>query len=365
MTPPPDSGDRDFVDAVISALPSGVLTLDLEGRITHTNRAAAVVFQRPRDDLMGRKLSDVRGELEAMLWPTERGEILLLPAARSGLLRLREPRVLGFSSRKLEDDAGTRIGTVVSFSDITDRKAEEKAEAHRQRLADIGAVVSSIAHEIRNPVFAIASLAQVLGAEEAVAADADLRQMAVKILEEARRISRLVEDLLAFGRERKLQRQRIDVVELVDTLVEDIRSSYSHMADEAVDVPVQLSLGPNLGEDRTWSLDPEAARQILSNLLRNAWHAVLARGRQRHAGQGIEVKLDRTARSLELRIVDRGVGIPADKLPRVFDAFFTTRRKGTGLGLAITDRLVRQHGGTISLESKAGEGTTVTLRFPP
>jgi PAS domain S-box-containing protein len=364
----PDPGARDRlskIDAVISALPSGVITLDPDGRIAHANPAAARIFDRPSDELIGRRLRDLRGELEAMAWPAERGEILLVPGGRTGELQFNEHTVLGFSSRTVEDEDGQRIGAVVSFTDITSRKAKDRAEAHRRRLADVGRVVSAIAHEIRNPVFAIASLAQVLAAEEAVAADPDLTQMAAKILDESRRIGRLVEDLLGFSAERELRRKRVDVVELLETVIGDMRGVLAHVGGEMVEVPIRLEVGPKIDEHRNWSLDPEAVRQVISNLLRNGWQAVLAVARDGDLGEGITVNVERVDRWLEIEVADKGVGIPEEKLARVFDAFFTTRRGGTGLGLAIVDRLIRQHGGTIAIESRPRHGTSVLVRFPP
>ena len=157
-----------------------------------------------------------------MMWPADKGEILLLPEGRSGELQFDGPRVIGFSSRPLHDGGEQQVGMVVSFADITERKAQQKAEAHRQRLADLGEVVSTIAHEIRNPVFAITSLAQVLSTEEVLEHDPELKDMALKILEEGRRVARLVDDLLAFGRERPLERKPIDVVSLVETIIQDL-----------------------------------------------------------------------------------------------------------------------------------------------
>jgi two-component system sensor histidine kinase HydH len=365
MPDPTKTGRMSQVEAVISALPSGVITLDPDARITHANRAASRIFGRPPADLTGRRLRDLRGELEAMAWPTERGEILLVPGGRTGELQFNEHTVLGFSSRTVEDDHGNRIGAVVSFTDITSRKARERAEAHRRRLADIGRVVSAIAHEIRNPVFAIASLAQVLAAEDAVAADPDLSQMAAKILDETRRIGRLIEDLLGFSSERELRRKRVDVIELLDTVIGDMRGVLTQVGGDAIEVPIRLEVGAQIEEHRNWSLDPESVRQVISNLLRNSWQAILAVARDGPVGEGITVKVERVDRWLEIEIADKGVGIPEEKLSRVFDAFFTTRRGGTGLGLAIVDRLMRQHGGTVSVESQPRVGTTVLVRFPP
>ncbi len=363
-SPPPESLHADLVDAVISALASGIITANPDGVITHLNRAACDILGRDHDKLVGKSLPALRGELEAFMWPSDKGEILLMGSGRPGELQFGDNRILGFSSRKVRDSEGASSGVVVSFSDITEDKAQAQAQGHRQRLADIGKVVSTIAHEIRNPVFAIASLAQVLVTEPSVAGDKELVEIVDKILEEARRISRLVDDLLIFGRERALEKQRVDVVDLAATLIADLERGLLAMEASGFPVPVRLHVTAATRDDSTWDVDPDALRRVLSNLIRNAWHAVVARSAERDPHDGIDVRISRGADWLEIAVEDRGVGIGEETLEQVFEAFFTTRHNGTGLGLAISQRLIRQHRGTISLESRLGAGTTVTVRLP-
>ena len=361
------SSDVQLLDAVISALPSGIITTDADDRITHINNAAATILGRHPEDLRGALLPELRGELEAMLWPADKGEVLLIGLGRPGELQFRESRVLGFSSRRLRDSSGNRSGTVISFSDITEVKARGLAEEHRRRLADIGKVVSTIAHEIRNPVFAIASLAQVLCEEDGIRADRELSMLVGKILEESRRIGRLVDDLLAFGRESPVVRSRTNVVELVATLAADMERALlqGEGTRTASSVALRVHVSPNANLDPVWDLDAEAIRRVLSNLVRNAWQATLARSPRRPEHDGIDLRIDRGSDWLHITVEDRGVGIPEDKLPQIFDAFFTLRHHGTGLGLAVAKRLVQQHRGSIRVESILGKGTRVTVRLPP
>jgi PAS domain S-box-containing protein len=354
----------DMLDAVISSLATGIITADTAGQITHVNRAACEILGRAHEGLVGRALPSLRGELEAFMWPSDKGEILLMASGRPGELQFGDSRILGFSSRVVSDTAGNPSGVVVSFSDITVAKSKARAEAHSQRLADIGKVVATIAHEIRNPVFAIASLAQVLATEPAIAGDTELGEIVDKILEEARRISRLVDDLLIFGRDRPLEKQRVVTVDLVATLIADLERGLLAMEATGLPVPVRQHVTADTRDDSVWDVDPEALRRVLSNLIRNSWHAVAARSSERSPHDGIDVRMSRGADWLEIAVQDRGVGIPADKLEQVFETFYSMRHNGTGLGLAIAQRLISQHRGTITLESRLGEGTTVTVRLP-
>jgi signal transduction histidine kinase len=192
----------------------------------------------------------------------------------------------------------------------------------------------------------------------------DAALMLGKILDETRRISRLVDDLLGFSRERELVLEQVDVVKLLQTLAEDVRNTVAHAEEPGEEVPVTLEVAPRTGGDVRWRLDQEAVRQVFSNLLRNAIHAVRAR-RDRGPEHDVVIRLDYWDEWLEIEVEDKGVGIDPDVLPHVFDAFFTSDKKGTGLGLAVVDRLVRQHRGTVSIGSKLGTGTTITVRFPP
>ncbi len=355
-----------MLQAVMSVLPSGLLLADGDGRVTHVNRAATRILGCPAERLVGARLTDLRGELEAMLWPADKGEVLLTASGRPGELELPEARVLGFSSRHVPGPQGASRGIVVSFSDITASKARQRDEAHRQRLADIGKVVSTIAHEIRNPVFAICSLAQVLQGEPAVAGDPDLSELAGRILAEGRRVSRLVDDLLAFGAERPMDMRKIDVQDLTRTLVDDIAQVRGAQAEARLQIPLAVQVRPTVARDPSWHADPDALRRVLVNLVRNALQAVeqsVARGRSKPV-RGVQVSLDRGPDWLEITVEDDGVGIPPEHMGLVFEAFYTTRHDGTGLGLSVCQRIVQQHGGTLSIESVSGRGTRVTVHLP-
>jgi signal transduction histidine kinase len=133
-------------------------------------------------------------------------------------------------------------------------------------------------------------------------------------------------------------------------------------AERDVPVPVSLRIGAGLrAAPRVW-IDPDALRQVVVNLVRNARRAVAQRGSGPVTG-GVTVSVDREA-ALVLRVDDDGIGMEAEVLPRAFDAFFSRDPKGTGLGLAVVRRLLDQLGASIELASRPGAGTRVTVRIP-
>lgn len=355
-------GERTLVDAVISDLPGGVLVINAEGKVVHANRTARRILTDSDDPepppLAGRVLQEIWKPLEAMRRSAHKAEIVL-PSTMPG----RTARIIGFSSRPLVE-AGAMV---VSFADITDQRAREQEDEHRRRLADVGKVVSSVAHEIRNPVFAISSLTQVLREEERILAEPELRRVVDKILMETGRIARLVEDLLAFGRERELSPRRVDVVREIEEALADLRKVLPKT--KRVRVPMRLYVAPSLRAEPHWVVDADSLRQVVVNLVRNAWRAVVLRDGLDRNGR-VEIRMSHHGDEhgvpwLEVAVLDNGIGIPAELRKKIFEAFYTRDPKGTGLGLAVVRRLMKQMEGTIRLHSEVGRGTTFVVRVPP
>jgi PAS domain S-box-containing protein len=346
---------REVADLALGAVPSGILVCNVEGEVVLANPAAANIFGMHATAMTDRHLTSIRGELEAMLWPTQKGEVLLLDSVAAGS---KGARVLGFTSRSLMRDS-LPTGTVIVFSDITDQKSAARADAHRRRLADIGQLVATMAHEIRNPLAAISTLSRLLQEEDAVKQDDDVQLIVSKILDETRRIARLVDDILGFSRDRELQLEQVDVIALLETLIED---TGTRLGEETVPMSVEVHESAE-ADARHWRLDQEAGRRVFANLVRNAVQAVQAR-EDRLPEHGVKVSVERILSTLRVSVIDEGVGIAPEDLPRITEPFFTTRASGTGLGMAVTQRLVAQHDGRIEISSVEGAGTTVTILLP-
>lgn len=362
VPPPVSDGERTLVDAVISDLPGGVIVIDRDGKIVHANRTARRILTGSDEDeelqaVAGRILQEIRAPLDAMRRAADKAEIVVPPVVAGDVAR-----IIGFSSRPLVE-AGFMV---VSFADITDQRVREREDEHRRRLIDMGKVVSSVAHEIRNPVFAISSLTQVLRGEERIQGEPELLRMVNKILGETGRIARLVEDLLAFGRERDLVPRRVDVVREIEEAIADLRNVLPQV--EGIRVPLRLQVTPALQAEPHWVLDTDAFRQVVVNLVRNAWRAVVMRGGGSSDGQ-VEIRMAHHVKQgaawLEVAVIDNGIGIPAELRKKIFEAFYTRDPKGTGLGLAVVRRLMQQMAGTIRLHSEVDRGTTFVVRVPP
>jgi two-component system sensor histidine kinase HydH len=203
-----------------------------------------------------------------------------------------------------------------------------------------------------NPLLAIKGALRALRGEEL--RPEDVREAAAEIDREVARLDRIVGDVLDLARPLRLELAPVDVASLVWDAAEGIVGGWEGPH-------VRLALEPDLGSILT---DGERLRGVVANLLENAREAVRAAGRSTGI-DGIEVGARRVASCrVLLWVEDRGTGVAAADLPRVFEPFFTTRRTGTGLGLAIARKVVEALGGTIRMESREGEGTRVEIDLP-
>ena len=259
-------------------------------------------------------------------------------------------RITLSTGARWEDEDATLLAT--TFNTMTDSISRFQREAaQRERLSSLGRLSTVVAHEVRNPLMIIKSSLHSLRSEEHTRED--VRTAIADIDEEVGRLNRIVSDILDFARPIKFELAATDL----NALCADAAKAVS--CPDAP--PVKLALAHDVPEIVT---DAERLRLALVNILTNARHAVAARS----DGASYPVRLTTSltsGRIIQIDVVDRGVGIAPDDLPRIFDPFFTTRRTGTGLGLAITRNIIEGLGGHISIMSTLGHGTTVRLTFQP
>jgi signal transduction histidine kinase len=238
-------------------------------------------------------------------------------------------------------------GTLDSMTGALARFQQQAAE--RDRLAALGRLSTVIAHEIRNPLMIVRGALRSLRRQD----DPAVADAAIDIEEQVQRLDRVVTDVLDFARPVHLEVAPASLHAICRQAVE------ACVAAEP-EPPVTLTL-----EDRADRIDTDAdrLRGVLVNLIANAREAVRAAARP--SGEGhVVVGTRRASRDVMIEIVDTGTGIEASVAGQVFEPYFTTRRKGTGLGLAIARNIVEGLGGTIVLDSRPGEGTTVRITLP-
>lgn len=215
------------------------------------------------------------------------------------------------------------------------RRAQERERERERRLASLGEMSAVLAHEIRNPLASLKGNAQLLAAS--LPEGGKPRAKAERVVDEAVRLEKLTQDLLAFVRTGALARSEV----APGALVREVAESYeSTTVDDA-------------GAPATWSLDPSRMREVLVNLLDNATAA----------GPPVRVRVAKEGNRLVIEVCDSGPGVKPEDRDRIFEPFFTGKTRGTGLGLAIAKRIVELHGGAIWVDDAPGGGARFRIEI--
>jgi len=335
-----------------------------DATLTFVNEAYCRYFGRPHEELIGRRFLDlipegpreaVRGHLESLIRnprvETNEHEVV------------RADGTIGWQQWVNHAIRG-RDGRVVEFQaigrDVTDRKHADEAYrrlAHSGRLALLGELTASIAHEINQPLGAILSNADALEMllESGMSRPEEIQAILSDIRREDLRASDVIRRVRALVRRRPMEVEPLDVN---DVVADSLRLADAECRRRGVVLETDLASDlPAVRGDRV------SLQQLLLNLIVNGMDAMaeIERADRR--------LLVRTARdggeSVEVAVVDAGHGIPADLLPRLFDSFVTTRESGMGLGLSISRTIAEAHGGRIRAENNSGRGATLRLMLPP
>jgi two-component system sensor histidine kinase PilS (NtrC family) len=342
---------RALHERIVESIRSGVITTDLQGSIYTFNAAAAEITGYEAEDVRGQEVSIFFGELgehvEESMRAAEAGE----PSPRfeancltADGLRLR----LGFSIFPLFAESGETTGLVITFQDLTHVRSLEETSRRQDRLAAVGRVAASIAHEIRNPLAAMRGSIQVLRSE--MDTDSSQAELMEIILRESDRLNRIITDYLTYARPRSHATVSVDVRELLRETFTLLRHSPElldgHRLEE--DYPDEAMMA---------TADASQLKQVFWNIARNALQAM-------PEGGTLSAELRRSVGNrLRITFTDTGLGMSPEQVEHLFEPF-SSRTGGTGLGLSIVYQIIRDHGGTINVLSREGQGTTIAIELP-
>jgi two-component system sensor histidine kinase PilS (NtrC family) len=352
----------------VESLMSGLLTTDQQWRITSFNPEAERITSSAADRAIGRDVEEIiPGIRDFAISTFEGGDGAGARRRMPYRNAFGEKLHLGLAVYILTDTDDVACGFVVIFQDVTAVVEMERDLRRSERLAAVGELSASIAHEVRNPLAAISGSIQILRNQVGTAAG-EPRMLMDIVLRETDRLNRLITDFLQYAKPGPLVLESVVVAEAV----EDVVKMFEAVRPENIDVNVEIEEGLRL------TADASQLRQVLWNLVLNASEAMTERGSLRVFAGALRAEAPQESANVgrnetaerkpvgwaEISISDRGTGVPPDALERVFDPFFTTKEQGSGLGLAAVHRIVEEHGGSVRLESKVGQGTTVRLKFP-
>ncbi|HEV7892342.1 MAG TPA: ATP-binding protein [Pyrinomonadaceae bacterium] len=347
-----------FLNLVLdSSTEYAIIATDMEGHVTLFNRGAELVFGYAAAEVLGRRPRELFIEAERY------GQDVLLSALREAdttgrfqtelRLHRKDGTELPTSVAVTPIIGGRQLGHLCVIRDLTaERQAEEALRrmqarlAHHEKIAALGRVAAQVAHEVRNPLTGLLlysthlrnKLADKVGEEELRLAD--------RVIETINHLSNTVNQIMSFARPLNLELREVDLNDVVTNVLQLLDHQ---LAAGGVEKCLSLQDGGLLAR-----VDESSLRSALTNLILNAVQAM-------HGGGRLTVTTRRGADSLVVEVADTGVGMSEEQMRNVFEAFYTTKTHGLGLGMPYAKRVVEQHGGRVSVESREGEGTTVCV----
>jgi PAS domain S-box-containing protein len=337
---------RSNVEQMLEKLEEAVLFFDNTGRLMMAGEAAERMLAKSRDQMIGHALdelfppSSVLGELIGTALQT-RQSVHRQPVTIS---RDSTTVRLLVSVEVLRKGSGQdQMGTLVKLRDVDSRRQLERQLDVSSRLAAISRLTGGVAHEIKNPLNAMALHLEVLRSR------LDEEQPEVDVIaREIKRLDNVVKTFLNFNRPIELQARPMDL----DQVVQQVLALVSVDA-EAKNIRIETVLTGKL-----WlNGDPDLLKQAILNVVNNGLEAMRQGGK-------LVIQTEWIADECQICVTDAGPGIPLEIQDRIFNLYFTTKSQGSGIGLATTFRVVQLHSGTIDFVSEPGRGTTFRLRFP-
>jgi PAS domain S-box-containing protein len=349
--------ERGFFEAVFDTVREGILVVDDDGQIEYANGAG----QR----MIGLKPGDLG---RASLWrliPGLRQSLDLAPGERiAGRSALSREMELNYPERRIvrlyivrfhdEPDADVELARfAVILADVTQEVLSIREQLEGEKVSSILLLAAGVAHEIGNPLNSLTIHLQLMQRQLRKAGATPVLDKVASSLEvcqnEVQRLDGIIRNFLEAIRP---QPPDFSDVDLLETLEDVLRVQGQELHDRSLTVEVEAPSEPAIVK-----ADGNQVKQVFFNVIKNAMEAMTG-------GGSLRIKARADDESVYLQFGDTGHGIPQDDLSRLFQPFHTTKRGGHGLGLMIVQRIMRDHGGQIGIDSREGKGTIVTLQFP-
>jgi PAS domain S-box-containing protein len=348
--------EQEFVRRLVASFPDMIAVMDFDARFTFVSPRVEDILGHSAQDLVGKGLRDLIHRDDVPQLREAFGKLTSGRAANTQFeYRTRHAdrswRSMRASASPLYDAAGKINGVVASARDVTEAKVAEKQNLQKEKLAAMGEMMSGVAHELNNPLTAILGVSDLM--RERAPDDAARRQAEI-ILKQARRAAVIVQNLLAYARPSALARKQMRPEEVLQPVIDQQRAALSQ---KNISIELVLPAGRFALEG-----DPKLLHQVFVNLIVNAEQAITS---QRERGS-LRISVEQADGKIIFVFTDDGPGIAPENIGKIFDPFFTTKRPGggTGLGLAISTAIVKEHGGSIEVQSTPGKGAEFRVLLP-
>jgi PAS domain S-box-containing protein len=348
---------QEFARRLVGGFPDLIFVLDASGHYTFTSPRVKEILGYEAEDYDTQELGE---RTHAEDRPALQSLFADMFEARQSFasLEIRVRHKMGEWRRirchfsPLCDETGKIDGVIISGRDVTDLKRLEEQLIQAEKLAAMGQMLAGVAHELNNPLTAILGVTELLREREGFD-DSTKRQLDLTH-RQARRAARIVQNLLEFSRPASPQKKPLDVSSLIERTLQ-LHDHSLRRNNVQVEFHPQPGLQPVIG-------DSNQLIQVFLNLISNAEHAI----REVRESGRIQIRIGRIGEQIAVTVQDDGVGILPEALPKLFDPFYTTKRPGggTGLGLSICTAIVREHGGSIDVETLPVGGSAFTVFLP-
>lgn len=336
---------QSFTGNILENMQDAVVTIDSENRITIFNRQAERLFATKSTNIIGKRMDEVAGSASkclSIIFSTSEQELGLECSSN-------QRRVVSLSRSSTRKPDGSLESRTAVIKDLTEERRLEREIQRKHKLTAMGELASGVAHEVRNPLNAISMIAQRYEREFLPRSGVkEYRSLTQVLKKESARVNAIVQQFLIFARPPKLTITEIPVLQFVS----HVSTLFEGQAESK---GVHFSL--DCRSDALVRIDSDQMTQALLNLLQNALDATERSG-------AISLRVAHNGDHVVFDVTDTGVGMPPDKIERVFDLYFTTKPEGTGLGMSITQQIVSQHHGTIEVQSEPGKGTKISVGIP-
>jgi PAS domain S-box-containing protein len=336
-----------YLGSVLKHISQGLIFITNQGLILSFNDAAQKLLQKEdllqkryahhfRDDFFGFSMQDAL--YYGLSHPLSYITLTLSDGSK---------REIEITTSFIYEGQAPYQGIILLLRDITEMQRLQLINARGDRMKELGQMVATVTHEIKNPLGGIQGYAMLLSRE---LENPSLKEMAGHIIEGTKTLDRLLSKVLQYSRPVQIQSASLDIASFLRKVCKFIKMDPSFPAN--VQLLMHIAHDPLVAP-----IDPEALRSALLNLIVNAFQAM-------PEGGVITVSLFKHDTTYAIGISDNGIGIDERDLPHLFSPFFTTKSKGNGLGLAETFKIVQAHMGTIDVRSKRHQGTTFTINLP-
>jgi two-component system, sporulation sensor kinase E len=347
------SREKGFLETLFNTIQEGIIVTGADGRISYLNAAASELLGIDAERAVGEPLSRHLRELDwRKIWSADKDEWRKVMTHELEVFYPRQ-RLLSFYIVPLVDEGNSIVtGMAIILRDVTETRKNTESAIESEKLSALTLLAAGVAHEIGNPLNSLNIHLQLmerelktLPPEKAERLREDLRVAR----DEIARLDRIVSQFLRAVRPTKPDLQRASINEIV---TEALALLEREIRDR--DILVEQELGRNLPQSL---VDRAQLKQAFYNLIKNALQAL-------HAGGILRVRTEATDAHIIVSFIDTGHGIAPEQIGRVFEPYYTTKEEGSGLGLMIVQRIVREHGGSLEVESDVGHGTTVRIKLP-